>query len=87
MHNRRSTTTCFRLTMVALKLFIPRHRMHKDNSYRLTMVALKLFGEEVLVALSELSLNHGRVETWLSFRIDNQVIAYGRVSQHHLVIA
>ena len=42
MHNRRSTTTCFRLTMVALKLFIPRHRMHKDNSYRLTMVALKL---------------------------------------------
>ena len=42
MHNRRSTTTCYRLTMVALKLFIPRHRMHKDNSYRLTMVALKL---------------------------------------------
>ena len=64
MHNRRSTTTCYRLTMVALKRRKGLGAVGYMGCYRLTMVALKpITVSRAQTTIEQLSLNHGRVET------------------------
>ena len=63
MHNRRSTTTCFRLTMVALKQgFQLPYTYTLGLSLNHGRVETNPF-KTIEKKIKRLSLNHGRVET------------------------